>query len=90
MTHDPALTAFIARTDQFQAEANQALDIAISDYREILDANDNTVAFIATVRTILGVVDPQSQLPDGAGEALTKIAECFACALDRIIKAGAQ
>lgn len=88
---DAEHAAHLAQIDQLRAEAERNLDSAIADYRELrddLDSPDGTLPFVAFVRTVHHLVDPDDQLPDNRSDALTKIAESFACAISRLIKDG--
>ncbi|MGV0627191.1 hypothetical protein [Mycolicibacter minnesotensis] len=81
--------AWLAKLDQRRAESEQVLSIAIADYRQIINQGNETHAFVATVKTVLDLIDPDDRfLDDDHRENLTKVAECFACAVGRLVQAG--
>lgn len=90
---NPELTAAIAELDQRRqrrAHAEQVLAEAIKDYRDRIDGADETLAFVSLVWAVGQLVDPNDVLDNEHSNRLAKIAECFACAVSRLIKAGAQ
>ena len=90
MTTNPEYTAALAEIDQRRAYAEHGLAKAITDYRERIDGADESLAFVKLVSTIGSLVDPDDVLGVEHSNRLMAVAECFACAVSQLIKAGAQ
>nr|WP_046284612.1 hypothetical protein [Mycobacterium sp. UM_NZ2] len=90
MTTESEFIAAVDQIDQFRAQSEGSLDIAIREYRAMLDGPDETLPFMSLVRAVHALVDPDDQLPDDRSDALTRFAETFACAVSRLIKVEAQ
>ncbi|TXH20574.1 MAG: hypothetical protein E6R06_21805 [Mycobacterium sp.] len=90
MSTDPEDIANTARIDQYRAQSEDSLNIAINEYRAMLDGPDETGPFSCLVAEIYGLVDPDDQLTNELSNRLVSVAETFACAVSRLAKASAQ
>ena len=90
MNIDAEHTAWVARTDQFRADAERGLDLAIMGYRNIIAVGSDFDAFVTITGAVIDLVDPEEQLNHEYGERLAKVAEMIACAVSRIVRGDNQ